>query len=254
MPGKAANNPEMVKPATDNVMRVTFVSRPSLAVYPAPPSGKAPAPAAMICPGGGYGVLAYDIEGTEIAAWLNSIGMTAVVLKYRVPDAGAHDDAYEDAQRAMCVIREYAAEWNIDPKRIGVIGFSAGGHLGARLSTGFNEPSYPKIDAADDLSRRPDFAILVYPAYLVDKTGQLAPELKISAGIPPTLIIHTEDDKLYEPGSVAYHAALDTAKVPNKFQLYPKGGHGYGLRRGADAHVWPQVAREWLTQIGVLHP
>ena len=246
MPGRAAAAPEQDNPA-NNVHRITNVSRPTLTLFPAPRKGGR-APAMIVCPGGGYSYVSFDKEGTEIAAWLNANGITALVLKYRVPDN--REGALQDLQRALSLARAHAAEWNIDRKRLGVIGFSAGGNLGAKVSTLFAERTYPTIDRADRQSHRPDYVVLVYPAYL-DKDGQVAPDLNLKAKIPPTLIISTEDDKNYVAGCKLYHAALDAAKVPNEFLLYANGGHGYGLRSDKDVRVWPQAALEWLHKVGV---
>lgn len=248
MPGRGASEPEGERPSKgDNVHRITNVSRPTLTVFPVPKKG-APAPAMIICPGGGYSYVTYDKEGTEIAAWLNSDGITALVLKYRVPNN--REGALQDVQRALSLARAHAAQWNIDPKRLGIIGFSAGGNLAAKASTLFDQRAYPPMDAVDRQSCRPDFAVLVYPAYL-DKDGQVAPDLNLKAHIPPTLIVHTEDDKTFVNGSKLYHAALDAAKVPNEFLLYPTGGHGYGLHSEKDVRVWPQAALDWLHNIGI---
>ncbi len=157
-------------PRNDGFHRITNVSRPTLTLFPAPrKAGAAAAPAMIVCRGGGYGYTVIDKEGTEIAAWLNSAGFSALVLKYRTPNNRA--GALQDAQRALSLARERAAEWNLDPQRLGIIGFSAGGHLAARTSTSFGERSYPDIDAIDENSCRPDFAVLVSPAYLDDKAG-----------------------------------------------------------------------------------
>ncbi len=250
MPGRGAKNPEHDQPAkADGVQRITDVSEPNLALFKAPHADK-PTPAVIICPGGGYSILAYNKEGTEIAAWLNSVGVSAVVLKYRVP--GNPDGAFDDIQRAVRLVRQNAAAWNIAPNRVGIIGFSAGGHLCARLSTHFTQSTYPKIDAADEQSIRPDFAILVYPAYLATKDGKLAADLPITDKTPPTFMVHTEDDKSFVPGSKAYHAALEAAHIPNEFFLVPTGGHGYGLRSGKDVKPWPKKCQDWLTKAGML--
>jgi len=249
MPGHAASEPEGPQsPEKTDATRITNISHPTLTVFPAPKKD-APAPAMIVCPGGGYSYVVYDKEGTEIAAWLNSAGITALVLKYRTPHN--RDGALQDIQRALSLVRAHSSEWNIDPKRLGVIGFSAGGNLSAKASTHFDERTYPAIDEIDQQSCRPDFAVLVYPAYLDDKEGHVASDLNLKAKIPPTLIVHTEDDKTFVPGSKLYHAALDEAKVPNEFLLYPTGGHGYGLRCTKDAKAWPQAALEWLHKIGV---
>ena len=202
----------------------------------------------IVCPGGGFSYVSYNKEGTDIAVWLNSVGISAVVLKYRVPDN--REGALQDLQRAIRLARAHAAEWNIDPKRLGVIGFSAGGNLAAKASTLFDQRTYTPIDSIDGQSARPDFALLVYPAYL-EKDGQIAPDLNLKAKIPPTLIIVAEDDKTYVNSSKIYHAGLDAAKVKNEFLLYPTGGHGFGLRSEKDARVWPQAALDWLHRIGI---
>lgn len=249
MPGRGAKEPEGERPPRgDGVRRITGVSRPTLTVFPAPKTG-APAPAIIVCPGGGYSYVVHDKEGTEVAAWLNSVGVTALVLKYRVPNN--REGALQDVQRALSLARARAAEWNIDTKRLGVMGFSAGGNLAAKASTLFDQRAYAAVDAADGRSCRPDFAVLVYPAYL-EKDGQVAPDLNLKADIPPTLIVTTEDDKTFVRGSKLYKAALDGAKAPNEFLLYPTGGHGYGLRSEKDVRAWPRAALDWLHRIGVL--
>lgn len=249
MPGRGAKEPEGERPSKgDNVRRITNVSRPTLTVFPAPKTGS-PAPAVVVCPGGGYSYVVYDKEGTEVAAWLNSVGITALVLKYRVPNNRV--GALQDVQRALSLSRAHAAEWNIDTKRLGVMGFSAGGNLAAKASTRFEGRAYTNVDAVDRQSCRPDFAVLVYPAYL-EKDGQVAADLNLKAKVPPTLIVSTEDDRTFINGSKLYHAALDAAKVPNELLLYPTGGHGYGLRSEKDVRVWPQAALDWLHRIGVL--
>jgi acetyl esterase/lipase len=249
MPGPGAKDAEAdVQGRSDGFHRITNISRPTLSLFPAPKKG-APAPTMIVCPGGGYAYVVYDKEGTEIAEWLNANGINALVLKYRTPSN--RDGALRDLQRSLSVARAHAAEWNIDPKQLGVIGFSAGGNLAAKASAPLEERGYPAVDAADAKSCRPDFAVLVYPAYLSDKGGHVAPDLNLKANIPPTLIVHTEDDMAFVPGSKVYHAALDEAKVPNQFLLYPTGGHGYGLHCTKDARVWPQAALEWLQKVGI---
>ena len=247
MPGHGANAPETERPSTDDFRRLANISHPTLTVFPAKKNGR-PAPAMIVCPGGGYSYVVYDKEGTEIAAWLNSAGITALVLKYRVPNN--REGALQDLQRALSLSRAHAAEWNIDPKRLGVMGFSAGGNVAARASNLFDQRSYAAIDATDKKSCRPDFVVLLYPAYL-EKDGQLATDLNLKARIPPTLIISAEDDKTYVASSKVYHAALDAAKVPNEFVLYASGGHGFALRSDKEARVWPQAALDWLHKIGI---
>ena len=247
MPGRGADEPETERPSNDNFQRLTNISHPTLTIFPAKKNGR-PAPAMIVCPGGGYTYVVYDKEGTEIAAWLNSAGITALVLKYRVPQN--REGALQDLQRSLSLARAHAAEWNIDPKRLGVMGFSAGGNVAARASTLFDQRAYAAVDAVDRKSCRPDFAVLVYPAYL-EKDGQLATDLNLKAKIPPTLIVTAEDDKTYVASSKVYHAALDAAKVPNEFLLYSSGGHGFALRSDKEARVWPQAALEWLHKIGI---
>ena len=250
MPGNGAKEAEAEVPRNDGFHRITNVSRPTLTLFPAPrKTDAAVAPALIVCPGGGYGYTVIDKEGTEIAAWLNSAGFTALVLKYRTPNNRA--GALQDAQRALSLARERAAEWNVDPQRLGIIGFSAGGHLAARTSTSFDERSYPALDPIDRQSCRPDFAVLVYPAYLADKanTAQVAPELNLQAKIPPTLIVHNEDDKTHVVGSKTYDAALTAAKVAHEFAFYPTGGHGYGLHCQGDAKAWPDDTLKWLQKV-----
>ncbi len=249
MPGRAATAPEGPGPDRgDGFQRITNISRPTLTVFQAPKSA-APAPAVIVSPGGGYSYVVFDKEGVEVAKWLNSLGITALVLKYRTPNN--RDGALQDIQRALSLVRSQAASLNIDPKRVGVIGFSAGGHLSAKASLLFDERTYPAIDAVDQQGCRPDFAMLVYPAYL-EKNDALAPDIVVKPNTPPTLIVHTEDDRSFVKGSKLYHAALDEHKVPNQFNLYPTGGHGYGLRSDKDVRVWPEVAAQWLRSISVI--
>jgi acetyl esterase/lipase len=250
MPGKGSEGTEHAVPARgDGVIRLTDINEPTIAVFKAPGATQA-TPAVIVCPGGGYGILAYNKEGTEIAEWLNTIGITGVVLKYRVPKN--QDGAFQDIQRAIRLVRQNAATWNIATNRIGVMGFSAGGHLSARLSTNAEQATYPKLDDVDDQSLCPDFALLVYPAYLSKMPGKVASDLPVSAKTPPTFIVHTEDDKSFIAGSKAYHAALVAANVPNEFFLCATGGHGYGLRSNKEVSVWPKKCQEWLIKAGIM--
>ena len=233
------------------VARITNVATPTLTIYPA---AKAAAPAVLVFPGGGYRILAWDLEGTEVCDWLNSIGVTCVRVKYRVP-ARESPPPYvaplQDAQRAMGMVRARAQEWKIDPKRIGVLGFSAGAHLSAALGANFEKRSYDRVDEADDSSCRPDFTILIYPGGTV-RDGKLAPEVQPRADTPPTFLVQTEDDPVHVESSLAYFAALKEVKVPAEMHLYPSGGHGYGLRPSALAvTTWPARAADWLRSLGV---
>jgi acetyl esterase/lipase len=212
----------------------------------------------VVFPGGGYYILALDLEGTEVCEWLNSIGVNAVLLKYRVPrrtGLPAYAAPLQDAQRAVGIVRSHAAEWGIDPKRVGVLGFSAGGNLCAELSSNFKTRSYPRIDAADDLSCRPDFQVLVYPGYLVrDGEGyKVNPDLTVSADTPPTFLVMAEDDPVHVENVFAYGMALKEAKVPFELHVYPTGGHGYGLRPTRDlVTTWPARAADWMRSRGLL--
>ena len=247
MPGKGAREPEANKsPERTDATRITNVSRPTLSVFPA--AGK-DAPAVIICPGGGYSYVVVDKEGSEIAAWLNSLGITGVVLKYRNPNN--REGALQDVQRAVRLVRANAKAWNVDTAKTGVMGFSAGGHLCARISTNFESAAYPDMDAVDKLSCRPDFAVLVYPAYLA-KDDSVSPELPVSSKMPPTLIVHSEDDPTFVSGSKLYAAALTKFRVSHEFALYPTGGHGYGLHCEREAKVWPDRCRDWLHGIHML--
>jgi acetyl esterase/lipase len=249
MPGVGATEPEKETPSKgDGVIRLTNISEPALTVFPAP-SATVPAPAVIICPGGGYQILAINREGTAVAEWLNTHGITGIVLKYRVPNN--RDGALQDIQRAVRLARARQKEWNIDGTRLGVMGFSAGGHLCARLSTSHGTASYPAVDEADRLNDRPDFAVLVYPAYL-GGDGGLAPDIRVSANVPPCFIAHSDDDKRFVAGSKVFVEALSAAKVTHEFALYPTGGHGYGLHSAMDARAWPDRCSAWLKTIRVL--
>jgi acetyl esterase/lipase len=249
MPGKGAAEPEAEVKRNDGFHRITNVSRPTLTVFPAARDEAGPAPAVIICPGGGYNYVVVDKEGSQIAAWLNTNGVTAFVLKYRTPKNQA--GALQDLQRSVSLMRARAGEWNIDPRRLGVIGFSAGGNVAAKASTRFGDRTYPPVDAVDRLSCRPDFALLVYPAYLDDREGNVSPDLNLKADIPPTLIVHTEDDLRFVRGSRVYAAALARLPAKHEFRLYPTGGHGYGLHCEKDACRWPEDAAKWLRSIGI---
>ena len=240
------------------LVRLGNVSAPTLTLY-APKGGASGfGPAVVVFPGGGYSILAMDLEGTEVCDWLTSAGVNCVLLKYRVPGSGPYPKspaALQDAQRAMGLVRERAAEWGIDPKRVGVLGFSAGGHLAAALSTHFDQRLYDPVDAADKLSCRPDFAVVVYPGYLAlaDKNFAPNPDIDPTANTPPTFIVQAEDDPMHVENALVYFQQLKNAKVPAELHIYAQGGHGYGLRRTAlPVTAWPQAAETWLHTIGVL--
>lgn len=243
------------KTGSESVLRITNVSEPTITIYHAPDEVASGA-AMIVCPGGGYNILAYDLEGDEVCEWLNNLGITAVLLKYRVPRREGlekHEAPLQDVQRAIGYVRANAENLNIDPKRIGVMGFSAGGHLAAMVSNNFLKRTYLAIDATDKVSCRPDYCLLVYPAYLDGENFQLAPELKVSSATPPTMLIQAEDDKSYINSSIFYYYALKEAGVPAWMHLYSQGGHGYGLRdTGASVNEWPDRAEDWFREIGLI--
>ena len=253
---------DMTKPteglvAGKRVMRIGNVSQPTITIF-SPPKNKDTGAAVLVCPGGGYNILAWDLEGTEVCDWLNSIGVTGVLLKYRVGRRAGlekHTAPLQDAQRALGLVRCRAKEFGLDPKRLGVLGFSAGGHLAAALSTGFDARTYEPLDDADKTSCRPDFTILIYPAYLTlkDEGDKLAPEIKVTAQTPPTFIAMAEDDPIRVETALFYSLALKNAKVPCELHIYPTGGHGYGLRPSDHAvTTWPARAAEWMEKRGLL--
>jgi acetyl esterase/lipase len=244
--------------AGKTVIRLGNVSVPTITVYQ-PPKGAATGTAVVVCPGGGYSILAMDLEGTEVCDWLNSIGVTAVLLKYRVPVRKGQERyvaPLQDAQRALGLVRSHAKDWGIKPNRIGILGFSAGGHLSAALSTNFDTRSYPTIDAADSVSCRPDFTVLIYPAYLTKPDGSLtlAPEIHVGPNTPPAFLAQTEDDPVHVENCLTYYTALKNAHVPAEIHLYASGGHGYGLRP-SDSPItvaWPRLAEAWMRQNGFI--
>jgi acetyl esterase/lipase len=238
------------------VIRLGNVSTPTLTVYA--PKEKNTGAAIVVFPGGAYRILAIDLEGTEVCDWLNSGGITCVLVKYRVPDSGPYPKssaALQDAQRALGIVRSHAAEWHIDPQRIGVLGFSAGAHLSAALSTHFEQRLYDPIDEADKVSCRPDFAVIVYPGYLALSEQNFVPnaEILVTSQTPPSFIVQAEDDPVHVENSTVYFLALKNAKVPAEMHLYANGGHGYGLRRTElPITAWPKLVETWLQTIKVV--
>jgi acetyl esterase/lipase len=239
------------------VIRLGNVSKPTIRIY-RPPADKNAGAAVLVFPGGGYHILAMDLEGTEVCDWLNSIGVTGVLLKYRVPKREGlekHAAPLQDAQRALGLVREHAKEWGIDPQRIGVLGFSAGGHLAAALSKNYGDRTYPGMDDADKVSCRPDFQILIYPGGLTkkDEGDKVAPEVAVTTNTPPTFIAMAADDPVRVETALFYTLALKNAKVPVELHVYPTGGHGYGLRPSKEwVTTWPQRAADWLRSRGRL--
>ncbi len=238
------------------LMRLGNVSVPTLTVYS--PKGKNSGAAIVVFPGGGYKILAIDLEGTEVCDWFSSAGITCALLKYRVPDTGPCPKsaaALQDAQRAVGIVRSRAAEFYVDPQRIGVLGFSAGAHLAAALSTHFDKRLYETVDAADRTSCRPDFAVIVYPGYLALAEQNFAdnPDINVTEKTPPSFIVMAEDDPVHVENATAYFLMLKNAKVPAELHIYSQGGHGYGLRRTAlPVTTWPQTVDTWLHTIKVL--
>jgi acetyl esterase/lipase len=239
------------------VIRTGDVSVPTLTVYPVPADRNSGA-AVVVCPGGGYHILAIDLEGTEVCDWLNSIGVTAVLLKYRVPKREGRPEyaaPLQDAQRAVGLVRSHALEWAIDPTRIGVLGFSAGGNLCAVLCAHADARTYPRVDAADDASCRPDFQVLIYPAYLVKEgsSDTINPDVAVTGSTPPTFLAMAQDDPVRVENALVYARALQQAKVPMELHIYPTGQHGYGLRPAKDyVTTWPRRAADWMLSRGIV--
>jgi acetyl esterase/lipase len=244
------------------IIKLTDVTEPTLTLYQpmkVPNTGAA----VVVFPGGGYRILAYDLEGTEVCTWLNSIGVNCILVKYRVPILVDGKDArypeklqdLQDAQRAMRLTREHAKEWKIDPEKIGVLGFSAGGHLAVVLSIHSGEKTYQPLDAADLLSARPSFAVVIYPGYLsiAPKLDKVAASVEPNASTPPTFLLQAENDPVHEENALLYFQALKEAKVPAELHLYAEGGHGYGLRpTELPITHWPALVETWLHTIHVL--
>jgi acetyl esterase/lipase len=253
---------DMTKPgeglvAGQRVIRLGNVSKPTMTLFRAP-QDKDTGAGVIVLPGGGYNILAWDLEGTEVCAWLNSIGVNAVLVKYRVPKRPGldrHAPALQDAQRAFSLVRSRAGEFGIDPSRLGVLGFSAGGHLSAALSASAATRTYPAVDTADRISCRPDFSVLIYPAYLTlkEQGDKINPETAVTSNTPPAFIAMTQDDPVRVESALFYSVALKQAGVPFELHIYPKGGHGYGLRRNENpVTAWPDRATEWMRARGLL--
>jgi acetyl esterase/lipase len=238
-----------------------------MTVYP--PKGKNTGAAVVVFPGGGYWILAMDLEGSEVCDWLTSRGVTCVLLKYRVPGEGRSPRsgpypkssmALQDAQRTVGLVRYHAAKWKIDPRKIGVLGFSAGGHLAAAVSTHFGKRLYPAVDAADRVSCRPDFAAALYPGHLLDRPYAARPGLKLNPNVPvtrrtpPAFLVQAEDDPVDHVNNArAYYAALKKAGVPAELHVFARGGHAFGLRPTKSPITrWPRLFETWLRTIGMV--
>jgi acetyl esterase/lipase len=235
------------------------VSVPTMTFYPAP-AARNTGTTVVVCPGGGYYILALDLEGSEVCEWLNSIGVNAVLLKYRVPRRAGrpeYEAPLQDVQRAFVTVRSHAKEWGISPDRIGVLGFSAGGNLCA-VASASRALSYPRVDAMDDLSFHPNFQILIYPAYLLKDNFEhgsleVAPPAEVDAQTPPTFMVMAEDDPVHVENILGYALALKKQGTPMELHVYPTGGHGYGLRPTKDfVTTWPARATDWLQSLGFL--
>lgn len=236
--------PLQTKDTTGNVIRLTNVTNPSMTVFK-PDSLNNNETGIIVCPGGGYTILAANLEGTEIAAWLTTLGYTVFVLHYRVPRK--EKGALQDIQRALRIVRSRSDHFGMNPDQIGVLGFSAGGSLSARASTRFTEETYTKIDEIDTFSSRPDFSMLIYPAYLDGGPKKsITPELTITKDTPPFFIFATADDH-HGNSALVMAGALRDAKAPVDLHFLSKGGHGYGLRKGnSAAETWTILAEKWL--------
>jgi len=265
---------EMMKSDTTNIVRLSLVQRPDIAVF-LPSRSNATGEAVVICPGGGYHILAYDWEGIDIARWFSSRGIAAMVLKYRLPDSKSniipHKTPLLDAQRAFRMVRYHAESWHIDPGKIGIMGFSAGGHLASTLSTHFDEGDPGNIDPVEKMSCRPDFSVLVYPVisftaefrHSGSRTALLGEdpdpelvryysnELQVTSETPPAILIHSGDDKgVPVQNSLAYYQALLTYEIPAELHVYPYGGHGFSLAIGkGHLATWPDRVLDWIRYI-----
>lgn len=276
-PGAAPNQEGIVQPPESILTKHTpdaiggttsqaafDVSVPTMTVFP--PKGRNTGAAIVVFPGGGFRIIALTIEGTEICEWITSKGMTCILSKYRVPGTNHHWDpkcrcsitpdvprALQDAQRTIRLVRARAEELQIDPDRIGVMGFSAGGYLVAQTSNIF-EPAYTPVDAADRISSRPDFAIAFFPGHICRPGGVMDPRLHVTGRTPPTFLLQAWDDPVDDIcNSTLYARALDAANVPAEVHLFAKGGHAFGLRRHESPDtVWPGLVETWLKGIDVL--
>ena len=239
------------------VIRLGNVSKPQIYVFQ-PPVEKRNGTAVLVCPGGGFNILAWDMEGTEVAEWLNSIGITAAVLKYRVPTASLKETKWEppvqDAQRALSLMRAKAAEWGVKPEQIGTLGFSAGGTTACLAATKLDKRLYDAQDDTDKIPCHANFAVLVYPYILFDdKTGKLSDNVEVSEKTPPMFFAHAGNDGITCENSIQMFLALKKAKVKgSELHIYESGGHGFGMRTPDPCSTWPKRCEEWLAKRGLL--
>jgi acetyl esterase/lipase len=247
---------------TEPTRMITNVTKPTITIY-RPAKDKDTGTAILICPGGGYWNLYWELEGEEVAAWVNSLGVTGIILKYRVPRRPGEPEReparrpLQDAQRAVSLVRSKAKDWDIDPKRIGMVGFSAGGHLALATATSFEKRTYEPMDDIDKVSCRPDFAILVYPGYLKAKDkDEIAPGLHIPARTPPVFLAHGGADIVSEPEhSVLMYLALRRAGIPAELHIYAGAAHDFGVRPSDQPYsTWTQACAKWLGQQRLLKP
>lgn len=262
-PGETKQLPpesDIYKPTDDKIagrkiIKLANVSTPTIEVR-RPASDRDTGASVVICPGGGHSILAYDLEGTEVAEWLNSIGVTGIILKYRVPAREPQQRwraAVQDAQRAVSLVRSRAEPWMLDPNRIGILGFSAGGETAGLAALFGKERKYEPVDQVDETSCRPDFAILIYPAGMVDDENQLRDYVNVQPTTPPMFLAHAYDDGVSPMNSLALFAELKRAGVPAELHIYSAGGHGYGLRpTELPVTSWPARCHEWLQQSKLL--
>jgi acetyl esterase/lipase len=256
-PGETTRNEGDAQPFREGevppVTRVVNITRPTMTVFPAAkPNGTG----VVILPGGGFGKVVPDKEGSEGAEWLNTLGVTAFVLNYRTTSTSGEPGwrrPLQDAQRTIALVRSQATQWDLQPDCIGLLGFSAGGQVAARLLTAGGQLAYPRVDEIDDVSHRPDFAMLIYPWNIYDsKQGKLIDGLHVSKDCPPTYIVHTDDDQSSSLGAVYFYAGLKQLDIPAELHVYGNGGHGYGLRPvpGSQISSWPNHAGHWLRARG----
>jgi acetyl esterase/lipase len=262
-PEKVRRSPKLNRKqveVTEQTRLITNVTRPTLSVY-RPAKAKDTGTAMLICPGGGYWDLYWQLEGEEVAAWLQSLGVTGIILKYRVPRRPGEDKGeparrpLQDAQRAVSLVRSKAKSWGISPKRIGIVGFSAGGHLAVATATSFRNRTYKAVDAIDKISCRPDFAVVVYPGYLKAKgKNELAPGLRIPARTPPMFLAHGGADIISKPEhSVVFYLALRRAGIPAELHIFAGAAHDFGVRNsGRPCSTWTKSCAAWLRHQGFL--